>query len=65
MNKTIKNQLNKVKSVKLEFDNNTTQIFIPKTTEVLPVSLTEGQVYIIELEDFIINPLPNSVLASN
>lgn len=65
MNKIIKDQLNKVRSVKLDFDDNTTHIDIPKTEEVIPLALVEGQVYVIELEDFILNPLQNSTLASN
>ena len=65
MNKIIKDQLNKVRSVKLDFDDHTTHIDIPKTEEVIPLALVEGQVYVIELEDFILNPLQNSTLASN
>jgi len=65
MNKIIKDQLNKVRSVKLNFDDHTTHIDIPKTEEVIPLALVEGQVYVIELEDFILNPLQNSTLASN
>lgn len=65
MNKIIKDQLNKVRSVKLNFDDHTTHIDIPKTEEVIPLALIEGQVYVIELEDFILNPLQNSTLASN
>ena len=65
MNKIIKYQLNKVRSVKLDFDDHTTHIDIPKTEEVIPLALVEGQVYVIELEDFILNPLQNSTLASN
>ena len=65
MNKIIKDQLSKVRSVKLDFDDNTIHIDIPKTDEVIPLALVEGQVYVIELEDFILNPLQNSTLASN
>ena len=65
MNKIIKDQLNKVRSVKLDFDDHTTHIDIPKTEEVIPLALVEGQIYVIELEDFILNPLQNSTLASN
>ena len=65
MNKVIKDQLSKVRSVKLDFDDHTTHIDIPKTEEVIPLALVEGQVYVIELEDFILNPLQNSTLASN
>ena len=65
MNKIIKDQLHKVRSVKLDFDDHTTHIDIPKTEEVIPLALVEGQVYVIELEDFILNPLQNSTLASN
>jgi len=65
MNKVIKDQLSKVRSVKLDYDNNTTELYIPKTVEVIPTALNQGDVYIIELEDFILNPLANSTLASN
>ena len=65
MNKIIKDQLSKVRSVKLNFDDHTTHIDIPKTEELIPLALVEGQVYVIELEDFILNPLQNSTLASN
>ena len=65
MNKLIKQQLQNLKSVKIEFNDNTTSIMIPKTMEVLPEALNKGDVYLIELEDFILNPLSNSTLASN
>lgn len=65
MNKVIKDQLSKVRSVKLDYDNSTTELYIPKTVEVIPTALNQGDVYIIELEDFILNPLVNSTLASN
>jgi hypothetical protein len=65
MNKVIKDQLSKVRSVKLDYDNNTTELYIPKTVEVIPTALNQGDVYIIKLEDFILNPLANSTLASN
>ena len=65
MNKIIKDQLNKVRSVKLSFDDNTTQILIPKSSEVIPEALNQGEVYLIKLNDKILNPSSNSTLAAN
>ena len=65
MNKIIKDQLNKVRSVKLSFDDNTTQILIPKSSEVIPEALNQGDVYLINLNDKILNPSSNSTLAAN
>ena len=65
MNKVIKDQLLKVRSTSIKFDDNTTKLVIPRTKEVVPTILNEGDICIIELEDFIINPQSNSTLASN
>jgi len=65
MNKLIKDQLNNVTSTKIEYDENTTHIFIPKTIKVLNTSMKVGCIYDIELFDSIVNPPPSSTLASN
>ena len=62
MNSIIKKQLEKVSSTTINFDDNTTNIFIPKTTRISNNSLKKGRTYIIELSDFTMN---NRVLASN
>ena len=65
MNKVIRDQLSKVKSVNISFDNITENIVLSKIDEILPVVLNVGNIYLIELEDFVINPQSNSTLASN
>ena len=65
MNKIIENQLKNLKSVRVNFDSNTTQIVIPKTTEIISEALIKGQVYLIELDQYLLEPLLNSTLASN
>jgi len=65
MNKLIKDQLDNVTSTKIEYDANTTHIYIPKTIKVLNTSMKVGSVYDIELFDSITSPPPSSTLASN
>lgn len=65
MNKIIKQQLEEVKSVKLSYNDTTTEIFIPRTTQIIPEALIVGNVYIIELNEFVLQPSSNSMLASN
>lgn len=65
MNKVIKDQLSKVKSTDLKFDNDTTEIFIPQVTRVIPQMLNIGDVYLIKIEDNVLHPASNSTLASN
>lgn len=65
MNKLIKKQLQSLRSVKVDFDDNTTQIIIPKTLEISPEALNKGDIYLIELNDLALNPVSNSTLASN
>lgn len=65
MNKVIKDQLDKVRSVKLSYDNNTTSIVIPKVTRVIPQALDEGEIYLIEISNIVTHPASNSTLASN
>ena len=70
MNKIIKKQLEKVKVVLPPYDDDTTELFIPKqnTLQVNNFNLFNQQVidyviggfYILELKWFITNPTPNS-----
>lgn len=65
MNPQIKKELEKVTATDLQFDNNTTSIFIPKTTSWNLTSLKVNKCYIIELDDSLLNPSTNSSLAAN
>lgn len=65
MNKVIKDQLSKVRSVKIEYDDDTTTIVIPRVTGVIPQALNEGSIYLIKLNDNVLHPVSNSTLASN
>ena len=65
MKKIIKNQLDSVKSVNLNINDSTTYIYIPKTTQIINDALEKGFIYIIELDDKLLNPTLNSMLASN
>ena len=51
MNSIIKEQLKKVKSVVLEFNDTTTSIFIPKSSHICTTLLNVGSAYIISLND--------------
>ena len=65
MNPQIKKELEKVTATDLQFDNNTTSIFIPKTTSWNLTSLKVNKCYVIELDDSLLNPSTNSSLAAN
>jgi hypothetical protein len=65
MNKVIKDQLSKVRSVKIEYNDDTTTIVIPRVTGVIPQALNEGSIYLIKLNDNVLHPASNSTLASN
>ena len=65
MNRLIKKQLMNLKSVNIDFNDNTTKIIIPKTAEIIPEALIKGNVYLIELNDLALHPASNSTLASN
>lgn len=65
MNKVIKDQLSKVRSVKIEYNDDTTTIVIPRVTGVIPQALNEGSIYLIKLNDNVLHPVSNSTLASN
>ena len=51
MNSIIKEQLEKVKSTTLEFNDTTTSIFIPKSSHICTTLLNVGSAYIISLND--------------
>ena len=51
MNSIIKEQLEKVKSVVLEFNDTTTSIFISKSSHMCTTLLNVGSAYIISLND--------------
>lgn len=51
MNKIIKEQLSNVKSTKLDFDDSTTKLFIPKSTKISTALLDTGSAYVISLND--------------
>ena len=65
MNKLIKQQLEKVKSVKIDFKDSDIDIFIPRTTEIIQEAMKIGGIYLIKLDKKMTNPTTNSTLASN
>ena len=65
MNKVIKDQLSKVKSTELKYDDDTTEIIIPKVTRVTSSLLSVGNMYLIKVNDNVLHPSSNSTLASN
>lgn len=65
MNKLIKQQLENVSVTNIDFDDNSTYIFIPKTIKILNSSLKKGEYYVLKLYDSITHPAPSSTLASN
>jgi len=65
MNKRIKDQLLKIKSTSINFKDDDTKIFIPKTEISKDIIPEIGKVYLIELSDEVLNPSPSSTLASN
>lgn len=65
MNKLIQEQLTKVTTTDIEFEDTTTHIFIPKTLKLTSGALKKNKVYRIRFEDFITNPNKSSTLASN
>lgn len=65
MNNIIKKQLDQITATNIEFNDDTTEIFIPKTTSYNLKSLKKDSVYLIELNDSLLNPSSSSTLASN
>lgn len=66
MNPFIKEQLNLVSKANLPYyDDNTTQIIIPKIEQEKVIQLDVNHYYIIELADYILNPPENFTLHTN
>ena len=66
MDKLIKEQLSKVKVAVLPpYDENVTEIFIPKTTQILSKNVLEGNYYLVQLAPFILNEPEGYNLSSN
>lgn len=65
MNKILYDQLKLVTETTIDFNENTTKLFIPRTIKLSSGSMKVGQAYRIRLESFITNPSPESTLASN
>lgn len=67
MNKIIKEQLDRIRA-NIEYDDNTTEIFISRDKPVVVpgiVGLQEGHTYNIFVEDYILHEPPNFTLSSN
>lgn len=63
MNKFIEQQLKKCQVAKLgNYNSDTKEIIIKKFEQIL---IQENSYYLIELADYILNPPPNSTLATN
>ena len=65
MNNIIKQQLLNVTVTNIEFNDDTTYIFIPKTIKILNSSLKKGEYYMLKLFDNVTHPSSSSTLASN
>ena len=66
MNPLIKTQLNKIRTVRLpEFDDNTTHLNIPMRTNSDPIVVEQDKCYIIQVEDYILNPPDGFTLHTN
>lgn len=66
MNPLIKKQLDKVSVAKLpHFDDNTTKLVIPMRSANDTIVLEEGKCYIIQIEDYILNPPEGFTLHTN
>lgn len=65
LSNVIVDQLSKITSVELNYDDNTKDIYIPKTVKYIGKALKKGQVYEIELSDAMLDPSDNTTLVSN
>ena len=65
MNSLLYNELKKVTAAELDFNENTTHLFIPKTIKISNKSLQQGAIYKISLSEAITNPSSSSTLAAN
>lgn len=64
MNKIIKRELEKVR-VNIQYDDNTTEIVIPKSNVSVKVDLQVNHNYNIYVEDYILHEPPNFTLSTN
>lgn len=62
MNKIIKNELNKVTEVRVEFNDNTTHLFIPQKKEI---KIEANSVYLVRLSRYLLSPPANDNLSIN
>ena len=66
MNELVKKQLKKCRTASLPpYNDSTTQMLIPKLSDMNGSSLIPGHYYIIELSDYLINPPQDFVLHDN
>lgn len=66
MNPLIKTQLDKIRTVKVPpYEDNTTHITIPMRTPNDPIILEEDKCYIVQVEDYILNPPDGFTLHTN
>ena len=66
MNKIILEQLQNCKHCQLPaYDDDTTKIFIPKHEIKKEIILTEGHCYLIEIDDYVLNPPEGFTLSKN
>lgn len=62
MNKIIKDELNKVDAIKIDFNDNTTFIHIPQKREI---KLENNSIYLIRLSRYLLSPPLNDNLSIN
>ena len=66
VNPLIKTQLDKIRTVKVPpYEDNTTHITIPMRTPNDPIILEEDKCYIVQVEDYILNPPDGFTLHTN
>lgn len=66
MNPIIKDQLKKVKNAILpEYNDDTTKMIIKKTDKIINNGLIENKCYLIQVEDYIVNPYAGFTLHDN
>ena len=65
MNNIIRDELKKVTATEINFSDNDTKIFIPRSIKILNSSLKKNLIYRIKLNPSIIDSFSGSTLASN
>ena len=66
MNRVVEEQLNKVQVAKLPpYDENTLRLIIPKVDGIVNTDLVENKCYLIQVEDYIVNPYDGFTLHDN